>query len=340
MADPYEADFCGDRLRLSAFLRVVGDGMPQRPTRFKRRLRHSHHFSEGLGQDYSDRNGERANPTQKSTREGHSNDKFIIEASRSSKPKLNTLRSEHRPQAPALNNGNEHTRGRLEDSQPTDTEEQAVKLTSITAVTRSPTKPHTVPQIRNRRRLPVNQLALLRTTSSDGLPQPSTYHVPAMPVAATEAIEDSQVQALSRVPSKRKAPERPLTQRVQKPAPTTNAIAPAQMFRGPFTQFRFAQLSGAHSRRSSIATCSDGFVGEELSVQVTKRPLTPQNSSAGRTKRVALNRRGLFLSQGSLPEPSLGPSGDTVMMEDWPTNTEVRMSARTPSCTEEALHCL
>ena len=35
---PQEADFCGDRLRLSAFLRVVGNGMPKRPTRFRRRV--------------------------------------------------------------------------------------------------------------------------------------------------------------------------------------------------------------------------------------------------------------------------------------------------------------
>jgi hypothetical protein len=35
---PQEADFYGDRLRLSAFLRVVGNGIPKRPIRFRRRV--------------------------------------------------------------------------------------------------------------------------------------------------------------------------------------------------------------------------------------------------------------------------------------------------------------
>jgi hypothetical protein len=33
-----EADFCGDRLRLASFLRVVGNA-PQRPLRFRRRIK-------------------------------------------------------------------------------------------------------------------------------------------------------------------------------------------------------------------------------------------------------------------------------------------------------------
>jgi hypothetical protein len=32
-----DANFCGGRLRLTAFLRIVEHNMPQRPTRFKRR---------------------------------------------------------------------------------------------------------------------------------------------------------------------------------------------------------------------------------------------------------------------------------------------------------------
>jgi hypothetical protein len=36
MAD--DANFCGGHLRLTAFLRIVENNMPQRPARFKRRL--------------------------------------------------------------------------------------------------------------------------------------------------------------------------------------------------------------------------------------------------------------------------------------------------------------
>ncbi|KAF2631187.1 hypothetical protein BU25DRAFT_481740 [Macroventuria anomochaeta] len=88
---PQEADFCGDRLRLSAFLRVVGDGMPQRPTRFRRRLRAVDNGVDTSIYHGTDRADHEVPPAERVAREGPSSDVSIFDIARSLSPDQPTL---------------------------------------------------------------------------------------------------------------------------------------------------------------------------------------------------------------------------------------------------------
>ena len=170
---PQEADFRGDRLRLSAFLRVVGDGMPQRPTRFKRRSRDVHLGLNSSTHHDTDRTDEVATPAQETACERSSNDVPTLDIARSPSPEQPMLTPEDPLPESAAHNGHQGNRERLEGFQLPNIQQQAAKRTSITTNTKSPKKPRQTSSTRKRRRLPANELALLRTTSSDGLPRPS-----------------------------------------------------------------------------------------------------------------------------------------------------------------------
>lgn len=153
----HEADFCGDRLRLSAFLRVA-DGVPKRPTRFKRRTR-------PVEADEASRR-EQSAPTDNSLVGRHFHGEFltslsVFDTSSSATPDEALLGA-------VRDSRSQRDRGRPD----------SIQITSILqakkcAAAKSPSKIRKTSSARRRRRLPVNELVLLRTTSSDGLPRPS-----------------------------------------------------------------------------------------------------------------------------------------------------------------------
>lgn len=177
-----EADFCGDRLRLSAFLRVVADGMPQRPTRFKRRSRGIDHRLGSSGQHDTDHVDARSSPAQKAAHEQCHNNTSILDVVRSPSPQLPELAAEDFRSVTRAKSGSQKDREQSEDVQPSENQRQTGERTSVTAVTKSLKKPRKIPSTRKRRHLPVNGLALLRSTSSDGLPLPSVRYCPARQV--------------------------------------------------------------------------------------------------------------------------------------------------------------
>ena len=171
---PQEADFCGDRLRLSAFLRVVGNGMPKRPTRFRRRvpvtddsLEPSTHFE--------------------TTQEASTDAKTVFGKCLTKVPNVDPA-SSRVPEQPNSMSDNLFTAPEIDneggDGFETHGDVQIVKSTprlkerNPTAKTLTSKEPLKVSKHQRKRRLPVNKLALLRTTSSDGLPLPSVRGYP------------------------------------------------------------------------------------------------------------------------------------------------------------------
>ena len=152
MAD--DANFCGGRLRLAAFLRVVENDMPQRPSRFKRRVplveempRELNHNLVGIA-DFSVATNDYDNP-------------------RLSTPTDSNLNSDD-PDA-GTNKGRPTTK-------PTKQARQKSGVAHTSRAKGSSSKSHK-PSSTRKRWLPVNSLALLRTTTSDGLPEPSVRGV-------------------------------------------------------------------------------------------------------------------------------------------------------------------
>jgi hypothetical protein len=166
---PQKADFCGDRLRLLAFLRVIGTDMPKQPTRFRRRV------------PVTDNSLEPSTHLE-TTQEASTSAETVSGESLTKVPDVYPAGSRVTEQPISMSDnlftapeiGNEFGAGF--DSH----DVQIVKLLpplkernptiSKTLTSKEPPK---VSKHRRKRRLAVNELVLLRTTSSDGLPPPS-----------------------------------------------------------------------------------------------------------------------------------------------------------------------
>jgi hypothetical protein len=149
---PHDANFHGNQLRLSAFLRIIGDGLPPRPTRCNRRAtaEENRQMSRDCASIPIDKIPlSRASPVADvHTLLPDAGDEEPEECRRLTSVSSNSLPP--RPETPM-----------------TQRQAKAAK-----APTRNQGSSHT-----RKRRLPVNELALLRTTSSRGLPHPSVRSV-------------------------------------------------------------------------------------------------------------------------------------------------------------------
>lgn len=172
-----EADFCGGRLRLSAFLRVVGDGMPQRPTRFRRRQRAADDFPEASTSHATDCTDMRITVIQHeeiSHEDEHFKDTSVLDTSHSTLPEHPTLAPEDPLPESTIDSGVQSGGCQQpEADQHPIAQRKAGKRTPTALTTNSPSEPCKMLSTRKKRRLPVNELALLRTTSSNSLPRPS-----------------------------------------------------------------------------------------------------------------------------------------------------------------------
>lgn len=168
---PQEADFCGGQLRLSAFLRVVGDGMPRRPTRFKRRLPA---VDSALDAPIDISTDSTVTSVHSAVHKELSKDISLFDIAHSPVPEQLSL--EGRSRGIAFNSGCLRDCDRPDDGPLSTSQQQAKRQIFNTTKRRSITEPCKTSSARKGRRLPVNELALLRTTASDGLPQPSVRH--------------------------------------------------------------------------------------------------------------------------------------------------------------------
>lgn len=163
----HEADFCGDRLRLEAFLRVVDDGLPERPTRFRRRLRAAEDDGEGSKCRESDGTDSVVGPSRQ--------DKFVNEGTVFDMVSL--TRSEqllYVPEEPLPNAANDDGCQGIREQSERAHPSHRVRVDENeagTTVTKSSIKTSKTSSTRKRRRLHVNDLTLVRTVSSTGLPQ-------------------------------------------------------------------------------------------------------------------------------------------------------------------------
>lgn len=164
-----EADLCGDRLRLSAFLRVV-DGMPQRPTRLRRRLVESSHHLDSLSQGDSGLTDARSLSDQESALGQYPK---ILDVVRSPVLQTPELAAKDRQSAHQIGTKPQSDCSQREAGQHAGVKKRSAKRSTNSTPTKPSQKPRRISSTRKRRQLPVDELALLRTTSSDGLPLPS-----------------------------------------------------------------------------------------------------------------------------------------------------------------------
>lgn len=199
MAD--NANFAGDRLRLASFLRVVGKGMPQRPSRFKRRPQDIVDRPYAYSSASPNRNNSASSNLNKST--GPSTLSFTnkAETAGASKGTQNLHANVHQRSEPAMNGDAanidyhqqmpaelclspniDNTRHDAGDSQsssqprlnplPIKNNRKKAQIRRVLKTKGTSNSPRGTLCTRTRR-LSVNGLALLRTTTSDGLPAPS-----------------------------------------------------------------------------------------------------------------------------------------------------------------------
>jgi hypothetical protein len=143
------ADFCGDRLRLSAFLRVVGDGMPQRPTRFRRRQRAADNLLETSTSHATDGTDIRATVIRHqriSHEDEHFLDTSVLDTSHSTLPEHTTPAPEDPLPESTIDSGVQ--RGGYQqpkDDQHTIAQRKVEKRTPTALTTKSPSEPRKTP---------------------------------------------------------------------------------------------------------------------------------------------------------------------------------------------------
>ncbi|KAG9194692.1 hypothetical protein G6011_04727 [Alternaria panax] len=340
-----DANFVGNHLRLSAFLLCVEHGeMPARPSRFRRHpqildgpakflapipprvdcnVPVAEAYNEPLVITSKARMEARAiitdvdeevtiedgpSETNVSEKEGLSNDDMhvtsIYALPQSSVPHLHLTPT-------SANDQDSHNR--LEGSQYSSDLKSILqsnrKATAITAIVKKTSGRIEGLSSTRKRRLPVHELALLRTTTLNGLPLPSDATVSfATSITVLDPIEDSQMRLVSvlnnRISRDLVGTKRQLSSRTTQPS---NAVRSPDNRHSTSTVEFFEDTSPLSDDKSQYLTgcrdAYDGFVGSELQFTSTKR-------SSRRTKTHPIKRskpiniRELALGVGSLPVPA------------------------------------
>ena len=134
-----------------------------------------------------------------------------------------------------------------------------------------------------------------------------------------------------------KTPSRqPVVRRIQKRLTTKrgNNGSSASRPREEFTPFNPAKLNRVRNNkfsRSSFATGSDGFLGAELTVQHTRRPIKPRANNKTRIERSVHEGGGLVLVCGRLPSPPFEYHEGAFTLAEKSFYTENRTPTQTPT---------
>jgi hypothetical protein len=175
-----DANFCGGRLRLAAFLRVVESNMPQRPSRCKQRMLSVEKLPHQIVQF------ELLNTDQIIEASSTSMNSPSLEAAASFPPQVHrsaSIKSTVRcSPIPTDDTGYNNFKSNTHHDKKVNEQSTAAKVRK--RVGKSLIVAHTTeaedlsitsrrPSRTKKRRVPVNGLAMLRTTTSDGLPEPA-----------------------------------------------------------------------------------------------------------------------------------------------------------------------
>ncbi|KAF3045727.1 hypothetical protein E8E11_006319 [Didymella keratinophila] len=314
-----EADFCGDRLRLSAFLRVVAEGLPQRPTRFRRRVVDPNHSLDSSTQRDSSLLDAKSPSDQAPALEQYP-ENAILKVVRSPSLQAPELAAEDLRFASQNGSNPQSDCSQREHVQHSPAQKQSVKRSSSPTTLKPSQKPRKISSTRKRGHLPVNELALLRTMSSDGLPLPSdANHIFAVPVATLDPIEDSQIRSATPL---KDAGGLHRSHRAEKlsPARAVEPGRPALLLRERFAHICSAKSQGPQSSTSSghkFATGSDGFAGTELHIQHPASQRRPRTSNRTlKEKKSACNMSELTLASGCLPAPPVEHQHNVLITAD------------------------
>ncbi|KAF1919693.1 hypothetical protein BDU57DRAFT_536642 [Ampelomyces quisqualis] len=300
MAD--DANFCNGRLRLIAFLRVVEHDLPQRPSRFKQRMPLA-------GEEHGRTVASELLEAESALR---------IPRVREEVPSLDVEAEFDAPRSPALVEVGSNESIAVSDI-------AVLGHRNSIAHPQRADKPlsagHPNPPSTQKRRFPVKGLALLRTTTSHGLPDPVDAHMaPTVPITELDPIDDSQ----SILPHAKRV----RLQRLGPHAGRMQEFSHAQRSEGRGTTIskphRDRQQRSAKKAEIAVSTkatppvpnrikqhtvgricfVADGFAGTELHMVPVRN--TPQRRKAvTRKPKPHLAVSGLALAGGVLPSPAI-----------------------------------
>ncbi|KAF2032593.1 hypothetical protein EK21DRAFT_86912 [Setomelanomma holmii] len=343
-----DVNFCGGRLRLAAFLRVVEKGIPERPARFKRRvpwvdqtasraeddvpafdhvlpaasLSQTNERTESISRDLSE---EHITDSSNHVREvvclevgvdPHPNSAkhpdFEYDVPRSPTPTNISLPHGDYPHMGSTEEScNESDCANTRTAASTIPSNLNVTKLQTTKVQRGSGKSQK-PSSARKRRLRVRSLALLRTSTTDGLPSPSDAdNVFVTPITKADPIEDSQMRAPL---GARLCPQGVTLLRASRPMKEASAHINLPLSensaKGGMSLKDPLSILGPDSatKRSLIRRAlrshivADGFEADELVIASTKkahrrRKLPPRELK--QTQAVS----GLALATGALPTP-------------------------------------
>lgn len=155
------------------------------------------------------------------------------------------------------------------------------------------------------------------------------------PLFPADPIDDSPL--LLCASSTRDAAQQPTIKGTQKSTFTKDTNSAARLLQFPSRYIRSTEPNETHRQRTTVAMCSDGFVGAELNVQCTKSPIAPRTGDLNRTRRTVPKRAGLFLAHGSLPAPPELCEGVAPMEERYQSSGNWTQS-QTSSHIGDTLH--
>ncbi|KAH7068884.1 hypothetical protein BKA63DRAFT_580677 [Paraphoma chrysanthemicola] len=350
-----DANFRGGRLRLTAFLRVVENGIPERPSRFKRRVPSVAPLSETTKQDMNHIDPSRIDTPAHTRCQPSSSGLSQISRDGQIVPSdvargapgtdispsglLNPLGSKvsiHDLLRPPTSAASVESAGNNtgEDLNRSETSVVANVIESACATQKlkkdsTKTNSHGSSSTR-KRRLPVQCLALVRTSTMDGLPDPSDLEdVFAVSINVVDPIDDSQMSTLFADGSRDqdlKSPRR-LTQLKSSPSSSNQGNRHA---RSRSSKPHVKRLSS--KRRTSLYKkaltnnllrtqfVADGFEGDELIITTEKK----------RRRRANLTRHEpllgsfpvgarLALTTGMLPSPRTPHEVESFLSHETPT---------------------
>ncbi|KAF2129596.1 hypothetical protein P153DRAFT_396853 [Dothidotthia symphoricarpi CBS 119687] len=330
----HDANFCGDRLRLAAFLRIMEYGIPPRPTRFRRRVQAVEKPMRGsdpspTNQEYSFVNTSAAIPihgvSRPSTPEATTSGVDASRTHHSSPSNPLATDADSTYDIPPSHTSIEPYVGLIKDGihEPTGLQQQHANgllvkqslqnagIMSSSNSHKTPSKPRPSSSTR-KRRLPVNCLALMRTSTSDGLPEPSNIdsHL-SIPITKIDPIEDSHnFSGRTAVPMERhramasssqikaSTSRAPWTPRASSIYPAKSSNSPTRGYKRPTTHSNLELQI-----QSAFAVASDGFVGEELTITRTQKRTKRSGKNILQETQLGFASGGLVLGNGRLPSP-------------------------------------
>ncbi|KAH7394978.1 hypothetical protein DE146DRAFT_66731 [Phaeosphaeria sp. MPI-PUGE-AT-0046c] len=313
MAD--DTNFSGGRLRLTAFLRAVENGMPQRPSRFRRRMQLSREGTAELNDSnffYTPCTGRTDSRHMDNAVQGMETD--------AQKEGPSHARVGHRvPSSPNLEEITSIDLDGYGSKNPwrAPVNAKSIRQTSETATahrtaTKGPirqTRSLTRPQKSQKRQLPGDCLPLIRTSTSDGLPDPFDARATfAVPITEIDPIHDTQQttallagEDVAVAQSGKEFAELKVLKDNHRPQQSSSSLVKAR--KGPYPRPQETS-TGTNPGSSPSITFHEGFVGDELTIKPPRRAHHREKQIPRFLKPIP-TRPGLQLATGVLPTPLL-----------------------------------